>query len=285
MATREQILEILVSESGPVNQAMMSEKLGERISSFSTQLGRMVDQGLVEKNEQKEFSITEEGRAFALREAEVRQAAGVGGTDGTLPPTEESLKTTEYQTFIELGKITGVAPLALIGQTANHIWRGGDFRDLAWVWKGLTEMGIRPDLAQRWFHSWRSYLHQAIPPGLASKTGTSLGVEEETIAGKEETAAGKGKRDYILSGNDTPLYVGAGLGDLDYEDAVRLSTVRAAALARGGTQGGHPATPGTMADDMAKVFNAVKEFIGPQSKGKSYIVKPGEKGYMVEEVE
>ena len=286
MATREQILEILVSESGPVNQAMMSEKLGERISSFSTQLGRMVDQGLVEKNEQKEFSITEEGRAFALREAEVRQAAGVGGTDGTLPPTEESLKTTEYQTFIELGKITGVAPLPLIGQTANHIWRGGDFRDLAWVWKGLTEMGIRPDLAQRWFHSWRSYLHQAIPPGLASKTGA--GVEEETIAGKEETAAGKGKRDYILSGNDTPLYVGEGLGDLDYDDAVRLSTVRAAALARGGNQpapGGQPATPGTMAEDMAKVFNAVKEFIGPQSKGKSYIVKPGEEGYMVEEVE
>jgi len=36
---------------------------------------------------------------------------------------------------------------------------------------------------------------------------------------------------------------------------------------------------------MAKLFNADKEYIGPESKGKSFIVKPGEKGYMVEELE
>ncbi|MBA7464959.1 hypothetical protein ES707_00117 [subsurface metagenome] len=283
MATKEKILEILNGESGPVNQAMLSEKIGEPISSFTTQLGRMVGQGLIEKNELKEFSLTEEGRAIALREAEIRQSAGVGAIDETL--SEESLKTTEYQTFIELGKITGVAPLPLIGQTANHIWRGGDFRDLAWVWKGLTEMGIRPDLAQRWFHSWRSYLHQALPAELAPIMGLA-GLEEKIETGKGGPVA-KGKRDYIINGSDNPLYVGEGLGDLDYDDAVRLSTVRAAALVRGGTpaQTGQPTTPGSMADEVIKIINAFKETMGPQTKGKSYIVKPGEEGYIVEEVE
>ncbi|GAI62878.1 unnamed protein product, partial [marine sediment metagenome] len=106
------------------------------------------------------------------------------------------------------------------------------------------------------------------------------------VAAKTE-AIGKGKRDYILGANDTPINVGEGLGDLDYEDAVRLSTVRAAAQARGGTAAltGQPGTPGTMADEVVKIFNAFKETMGPQTKGKSYIVKPGEEGYTVEEVE
>ncbi len=285
MATKEKILEILVGETGSVNQAMLSEKLGEPISSFTTQLGRMVQQGLLEKNEQKEYTVTEEGRSSALRAAEAAKLAGFIPPDETLIPTEESLKTTEYQQFIEMGRITGVVPMALIAQVANHIWRGGDFRDLTWVWKGLTEMGIRPDLAQRWFHSWRSALHQAVPAELANVVGLPQTTAEKATAKGE--AAGKGKRDYILGPNDAPLYVGEGLGDMDYEDAVRLSTVRAAALARGVPQGqlGQPATPGTMADEVIKIINAFKETMGPQTKGKSYIVKPGEEGYVVEEVE
>ena len=65
-----------------------------------------------------------------------------------------------------------------------------------------------------------------------------------------------------------------------------MSALRQAALARGGVQAGQQGQPvGTQADEMVKVFNAVKEFLGPQSKGKSYLVKPGEEGYVVEEVE
>ncbi|GAI70187.1 unnamed protein product, partial [marine sediment metagenome] len=233
-----------------------------------------------EKNEQNEYTISEAGRQFVL--ASPPPPAG----DETPPgeETEETLKTTEYQQFIEIGRATGVVPMALISQTANHIWRGGDFRDLTWVWKGLTEMGIRPDLAQRWFHSWRSFLHQAIPPEVASQISPPQASAEKAATAKGE-AAGKGKRDYILGANDTPLHVGEGLGDLDYEDAVRLSTVRAAAQARGGALTGQPGTPGTMADEVVKIFNAFKETTGPQTKGKSYIVKPGEEGYTVEEVE
>jgi len=285
MATKEQILEILVGETGPTNQAMLSEKLGEPISSFTTQLGRMVQQGLLEKNEQKEYTVTEEGRSSALRAAEAAKAAGLGTGAETLEPTEESLKTTEYQQFLEMGRVTGVVPMALIAQVATHIWRGGDFRNLVWVWKGLTDMGIRSDLAQRWWHSWRSFLRQAVPEELAGVVSPPQTLAEKATAKGE--AAGKGKRDYIIGPNDTPLYVGEGLGDLDYEDAVRLSTVRAAALARGVPQGqpGQPTTPASMADEAIKIINAVKDTMGPQAKGKSYIVKPGEEGYVVEEVE
>ncbi|MBA7469510.1 hypothetical protein ES707_04781 [subsurface metagenome] len=276
MASREQILGILAGESGPMNRVVLSKKLDEPTSNFQNQLDRMEKQGLVEKNEQKEYTVTEAGRQVALAEPPPEET----------PPgeeTEESLKTTEYQQFVQMGKITGVVPQALIEQVATHIWRGGDFRDLTWVWKGLTEMGIRPDLAQRWFHSWRSFLHQAIPPDLAA----SVGAPTEKGAAKAE-AVDKGKRDYILDANGLPLYVGEGVGDLDHDEAVRLSALRQAALARGGVQtgpGGQPATMGTMADEMTKVFNAVKEFLGPQAKGKSYIVKPGEEGYVVEEAE
>ena len=276
MASKEEILGILAGESGPTNRTVLGKRLGLPTSSFQNQLDRMEKQGLLEKNEQNDYTITEAGRQFALAEPPPEET----------PPgeeTEESLKTTEYQQFIEIGKATGVVPLPLISQTTNHIWRGGDFRDLTWVWKGLTEMGIRPDLAQRWFHSWRSFLHQAIPPELATSVGAPQ-TSAEKGAPKAE-AVGKGRRDYILGPNDLPLCVGEGAGDLDYDDAVRLSAIRAAALARSGTQGGQPATPGTMGDEMVKVFNAVKEFIGPQSKGKSYIVKPGEEGYVVEEAE
>ncbi|GAI21021.1 unnamed protein product, partial [marine sediment metagenome] len=36
---------------------------------------------------------------------------------------------------------------------------------------------------------------------------------------------------------------------------------------------------------VVKIFNAFKETMGQQTKGKSYLVKPGEEGYVIEEVE
>jgi len=117
--------------------------------------------------------------------------------------------------------------------------REGDFRDLVWVWKGLTEMGIRHDLAQRWWHSWRSYLHQAIPTELAASVGVQPPTEKTAEAKAE---IGKGKRDYILDANGLPLYVGEGVGDLDHDEAIRLSALRQAVLARGGTAAPRRAT-------------------------------------------
>ena len=275
MATKEEILGILAGESGPMNRTVLGKRLGLPTSSFQNQLDRLEKQGLVGKNEQHEYTITEAGRQFALAEPPPPPDKPPPGEE-----TDESLKTTEYQQFIEMGKTTGVVPLALIEQTTNHIWRGGDFRDLTWVWKGLTEMGIRPDLAQRWFHSWRSYLHQAIPPELVASVGAPQPSAEK---GAAKEVVGKGKRDYILGPNDTPLYVGEGVGDLDYEDAVKLSTVRAAALARGGT----PAAQGAPSqqwgpDEILKIVKAVQEFVpSGAAVPKSYVVTPGAEGEAV----
>lgn len=271
MATKEDILRVLVGQSAPMNRTVMGKKLGLPTSNFMTQLNTAEKQLLVEKNPENEYTLTEAGHALLLAAPPVT----------TTPPgeeTEETLKTTDYQQFITFGTQTGVVPQALIGQTATHIFSGGDFKDLNWVWQGLTEMGIRPDLARRWFHSWRSALHQPIPEGVAAEARTVEAAEEKAV--KE----GKGKRDYIIGANDTPINVGEGYGDLDYEDAVRLSTARAAALARAGQLGG-AATPGTMADEITKVFSAFREIMGPQTAGKSYVVKPGEEGYVVEEVD
>jgi len=280
MASKEQILRALVGESGPMNLSVMGKKLGLPTSNFKSQLNGCERSGLVEKNEQNEYTLTEAGHQLLL--AAPPEETPPGGDEEAKESTEESLKTTEYQQFITFGKQTGVVPYALIEQTATHIFSGGDFKDLNWVWQGISEMGIRPDLARRWFHSWRSALHQPIPRGLADEARVVKTEEEVAIKG------GKGKRDYILSANDTPIQVGEDVGDLDYEDAVRLSSVRAAAQARGGIQagpGGQPSTPGTMADEITKVFNAFTAMMGPQTKGKSYVVKPGEDGlYEIEEV-
>ncbi|GAI18473.1 unnamed protein product, partial [marine sediment metagenome] len=136
------------------------------------------------KTEQMEYSLTEAGYEF-LRASPPEGLPESGEVTPSGEATDESLKTTEYQQFIEFGKTTGVVPLALIEQTAKHVWSGGDFRDLSWVWHGLTQMGIRPDLAQRWWHSWRSFLRQPIPQELAESVGL------QAPAGKGAEAGGK----------------------------------------------------------------------------------------------
>jgi len=62
------------------------------------------------------------------------------------------------------------------------------------------------------------------------------------MATREAEPVGRGKRAYVLGPDDLPIYVGEGVGDLDYNDAVNLSAIRVAA--RGGLQSGQTVTPG-----------------------------------------
>jgi len=266
MAKNEEILRALAAESGPASLKRLADVMGLPSSAeIGAQLKRMESQGLVERNEAKEYLLTDQGRAKAL-EAESEEE------------TEETLGVTEYQQFIKLGKTTGVTPYQLIKQTADHVWRGGDYRDLEWVAKAFQEMDIRSDLAKRWWHSWRSYLHQPVPASATPLFSSSS--KEEPKEAKEETPP-KGVRSHILDADDKPVYVGEGLGDLDYKDAIRIAEVRAAAKARLNqpTQ-----SVGSMGDEMVKVIRAIQETM-PQSQSRSYIVKPSQDGYQVEEVE
>ncbi|MFB0559544.1 MAG: hypothetical protein ACETVS_03310 [Dehalococcoidales bacterium] len=268
MATQAQILTALSEETGPIAQADIGRKLGIKVSSFSSQLISMEKHGFVARDGENLFTITDDGRAELERLLKPYE----GGL-----PSEEELGSTEYQQFIKYAKMTGVVPETLILQTAEHVWKGGDYRDIVWVAKAMQEMGIRTDLAGRWLNSWRTYLHQPMPKGLAFASAPGEAVK--LGAGQEETKEG---RDFILSEDDIPTFVGAGLGDMTYKDAMDLSKVRAAAKARGGLRG---ESPGTMADEVVKIVNAIKSSMGNGQISKPYVLIPREDGVTVQEVE
>lgn len=272
MATKEQIFGILAGASGSMSRPQLAEEVGEIYQKYETQLQRWIKSGDIEDVGDHHYVLTEKGREASLQ-TQFKEIDKLPGS------SEETLGTTEYQQFIRLGKNTGITPLALIMQTAEHIWAGGEYKDLKWVLQGMHEMGIRQDLRGRWFHSWRSYLKQPIPEDVAVELLS--GDSKKPVAGSEAAKlAATGKRDYILTDDSAPLFVGAGLGDLDYKDALDLSKVR---IARG-KEGSHAASPGTMADEITKIFRAFRETMGDKAEGKSYVIKPDEEGYQVEEV-
>ena len=263
MPTNQQILTILATEPAPLHRNKLAEKLGETsYRPFQTMLDRGVKNGLMEVNGDHEYSITEAGK----KELETKSMV-------TEEIDEEKLGTTEYQKFILKGKMTGVAPPELIKQTADHVWEGGDYNDLDWVARAFQQMGIRRDLAGRWWHSWRSYLQQPIPTSVPAFI-----TEAEAKPGAKEAKKG---RSHILDENDKPVYVGESLGDMSESDAVELAKIRAGRARAVGV----PQTPGSMADEMVKMFGCFKEFMGEKAQGKSYLVQQGEEGLKVEEVE
>jgi len=110
----------------------------------------------------------------------------------------------------------------LIDVTSNHVWAGGDFRDLTWVWAALGEMGIRQDLKGRWWNAWRSFLKQGIPPELLGE----VTIGTEALAREEGSPVKKTGRDYIII-DDEPARVGDGLGDYTMQDAKDILSIRA----------------------------------------------------------
>ena len=141
-------------------------------------------------------------------------------------------------------------------------------------------MGIQRDLANRWLHAWGSHLKLPLPTDLPQDflPPEVKKAEEKKEAEKKD---GVGKRDYNLDENDNPVYVGEGLGGYDHAQAIEISKIRS-----GRPKGGAGSSPGSMADEVTKIFRAFKETMGEKIVGKSYVVKPGESGaYQVEEVE
>ncbi len=281
MATKEGLLTMLAGASGPMSRGEMEKDMDQSYRAFQVQLDRMVRQELLTVDGEHNYTITEKGREEALGEYKPEGNDGVGepGSAGGKARSEESLGTTEYQTFIKYGRQTGVTTLDLIKQTADHIWNGGEYTDLVWVAQGLQQMGIRQDLRTRWFHSWRSYLKQPLPTNIPAEFyRTEAKKSDGKPEGGEKEATGL--RDCILSEDNTPVRVGPGLGDLDYKDAVEISKIRAAR----GKGDGKSASTGSMADELIKMFTAFREMMGPQAAGKSYVVKPGENGLDIQEI-
>lgn len=272
MPSKGQILKLLATESSETNRMhrnTIAEKLGQTsYRPFQSQLDRFERQGLIEGNEEHEYYLTDAGKIDLESEATITEDEF----------NEEKLGSTEFQKFISLGKMTGVSPVELIMQTAQHVWAGGKYNDLEWVARAFQEMGIRQDLRNRWWHSWRSFLQEPLPQQLP-----------EAIAESGSNAEGKSEvkkkvRTHILDVDDKPVYVGEGYGDMSEADALELAKIRAGRGGRHGSVAGSQ-TPGSMADEMVKLFTAFQQFKGDEARGKSYMVRQGEEGLQVEEVD
>ena len=278
MAGKENIMKVLAAESGPITLLELGKKLGLPTTNFTTQVIRMKEHGEVEVNENKEYFITDKGREVIEAEGKDLPPAGL------LQRSENPQAViSQYQKFIQLGLQAGVTNQGLRKATADHVWNGGEFSDPVWVRQALKEADIQPDLANRWTAFWRTYLGKPLTKELVAATQGS------ESAAKDGKPLDKGVRSHMLDENDKPIYVGEGLGDLDYRDAVHLSEVRAASRARGGVGNGHgqPQTMGDIADQLVKVVAAVDQFRGQQAPGRNFVVKPkadGTGGFEVAEV-
>ncbi len=279
MASKEQILGILAGASAAMSRKEMEEKIGESYRGFQTQLDRLVKQELIEDTGDHKYVLTDKGREEALH-GEFDEIPDDEPPSGEKKEeTQATAQTTEYQQFLRLGKQVGVVPLSLIKVTTDHIWNG-DYQDLKWVASGLQQMGIQRDLANRWFNAWASHMKKPLPTDLPSdfQSPEVRKVQEKEEAEKKQ---GAGKRDYVLNADDVPEFVGEGNGSLDYKDAVDLSKIRAARR-----KDGTSSSPGSMADEVTKIFKAFKELAPEKVAGKTFLFKPGSDGsYQMEEVD
>lgn len=312
--TKEQILGAIHTAGKPMHRKELEQVLGVSYRKFQGNLDYYKDKkrAWIVETDGNTYTLTEKGVEELLRVTEfegVEDDVGLRPTPdmsakvdtkekgveaegsatketqtSVVETSEESLGTTEYQQFLKFGRLTGVFPLALIKQTAEHIWNGGDYKDLKWVAEGLAQMGIRSDLLKRWFHSWRSYLKMGIPTDFSLDEISRLSSSDGKGGAQTGAKNPPGKRDYILSEDDLPVRVGDGAGDMDYDDAMQLAKIRAA-RGKGTTA---PQSVGTMADEITKIFRAFKETMGDRGEkveGKNWMVKPAEGGYKIEEVE
>ena len=320
MADQLQLLEAVLQAGGPVRLGEIAKRVNSEAANIRTQIKRFVKHHQLAATGEKDldYSLTDAGRQ---KLEELRREKGrIGPTEplvGTAPkptetpptpppttetpaaggpavaeplPSEEVAGTTEYPQFISICEIVGLDP-KVAQLVARHTWLGGKWNDLDWVWKALMQMQVRPDLAQRIWHSWRSQLQQAIPTDLQELLGSGKPVTAKaatSAAGEGEAAASAGLPLKVMSHiirDNTPVYVGEGLGDMDYKDATRLCEVRAAAAARSAPAASTAQTPGSMAEDLVKVVNAVRGIGGEAAPGTSYLIEQTPEGAKVSEIE
>lgn len=271
MAAWQQVSSVLAAATGPMSRVQLEDKIGVKFASIATQMKRYIEAKLIEDKGDYHYVLTEEGRKKALEETVLQDITGESAI------ADQAIATTEYKQFERLGALSGCTPAALIKQTADYVFEGGDYKDMKWVAQAMQELGIQSDIRSRWWHCWRGKMHQSIPTDLPAEFFSG-----ESKPGEKKEA--KGKRDYILNEDDNPTYVGEGLGDLDHDEALELAKIKAGAGAR--RKGAVPAGTSSPVDDAIKIVNLVKSTVGDKAAGKAYVVKPGEDGNsVVEEVE
>lgn len=281
MATLQRVLEILHSQTGPMSQEAMSQILNEKQGNFKTQLDRLDKKGFANRDENKDWSITDAGREELkrLQTESVNTETGPG-----LEMTQEEAGLTPYAQFVNIGKAIGVsANDAFMRVIADYVWSGGDWKDPLWVAEALKGMSIRPDLAERWVNAWstKAFVNKEnmLEASKILKSERLTSEEKKKLQEEEE-------RDYILDEDDNPIKVGPPpAGQLTYKDAVELSKIRAIGKGKG-KSGSNGASNKSPAEQITEMVAAIDSIRGNQAPPTNYMVKPGANGqWEVEAVE
>jgi hypothetical protein len=262
VAEYKKILRLLDGQVAPISQKDIGEVLGERLADYQTQLRRMVERKHIVKDEAGNFSITDEGKAELLdREGK------------ELPISEKEMGVTERDVFIEMGKKVGISKEELIKVTADHIFEGGDFRNMDWVWKGMASMQIPKEFAMRWANRWMSYLqrlNELMPPSEEVRAMLQQPVSSNRSGEDKDKTAGL--MNYILDEKDDPVKVSDGEGTMNYTDAMRLSIARAQAKSKNNAGG-----TGDI-ERLVALVQAIRDLNPPGEPAKPVMILPGPDG-------
>ena len=276
MASNEQILEALLSKTSAISMSDLAKELGVKAAEISTPLKRLCEEkpgkpALISVNEEGNYELTDAGRQKIN------------------PNTEVSEGLTEGEIFKNYGIRIGVKK-DIVSLVQEHVWNGGDPKDLNWVKKALAEMNIASDLAGRWISVWRTYLLRGITSddtNAAAERGVITENPPRPTNSKEDGGGTVHLRDYIIDSGNNPIYVGEGIGNLDYGDAVKLATLRAAAKAQipfnenGGGSGGE-----SQIDQTSKMYDLIKKIsAGDGPKKTTLIIPDGKGGVTIQEAE
>jgi hypothetical protein len=266
MASNSQILSILVGKPNPLTCAEIAKEMGLKANDVATPLKRMSEKtpplvSKIESPDGDQWVITEEGK------------------NQITPPTEETEHLTEWQQFNDIGLQIGVAA-AQAKLITDHIWTR-DWTDLEWVATGLKEQGLRGDVIIRWTSTWRGKLDMPITPKLKEIFDRVKKNEDPTLPNIKDSSQSDSStvrlRDYIIDGNNNALFVGEGNGDLEYADAVRISAIRAAGMARSGSAG-DANKPHSQVDDAIALINAMDKLHGGNGVRKTVMMIPNTAG-------
>lgn len=165
--TKQEILAALYRDGEAVTPAQLASELHCRVNFFHKQLLRLLAQGLVARDRQKRYCITEAGRNFA--------------------------SCSDYYKFYQIGLRACKKNLSLVQPTAEYIWGGGGQPwNLVWVWNRLRER-LKPTTAKRWWNRWRLYLHKPVPEALAQRNAEVESLRDFVIGPDNEPQyVGKG---------------------------------------------------------------------------------------------
>lgn len=252
--------------------------------SVKTQLNRMKDLGLVTKEEEKstKWQITEKGIELIKateteeKEAEKQQAAeqlikeqtGEGKPEEEGPKeriktgqTQESLKLTPYQIFLQMGRDMGGIGVEKLRGITDVVF--GDNPDsLDRVWHNLSAMNVAIDLKKQWFALWQNYLRGAGKP-----TEMSVELQSEIVPPAKRTqeqvkVAEAAGRDFDVIEGDNGLWkstnCGGGLGEYTFAQANKEVIARNVALTK--SQTGSPQEP------ISQLLVALGPYLNKESK-------------------